>query len=234
MTAQWTTGSDTDLRLILVRHATHADFGRRLTGRSDGASLTAAGAREARELAVRLKAERLTEVQTSPRARARDTAEAIGAESAAPVVVAPELDEIDFGTWTGAAFDALEGNPDWEHWNARRSEARTPGGESMVEAADRIDTHVRSLAETRRGERIALVTHSDMIRGLVARLLGLSLDNLLRFEIGPASITRVEAGLWGARVLSVNEPGWFGAGRINEIGTGREDGDERQPFEAQR
>ena len=39
----------------------------------------------------------------------------------------------------------------------------------------------------------------------IARTLGLSLDNLLRFEIGPASLSRLEAGAWGARVLSLNE-----------------------------
>ena len=44
-----------------------------------------------------------------------------------------------------------------------------------------------------------------MIRALVARVLGLSLDNLLRFEIAPASLSRIEAGTWGARVLSLNE-----------------------------
>jgi broad specificity phosphatase PhoE len=44
-----------------------------------------------------------------------------------------------------------------------------------------------------------------MIRGLVARVLGLSLDNLLRFEIGPASISQIEAGAGWARVLSLNE-----------------------------
>ena len=40
---------------------------------------------------------------------------------------------------------------------------------------------------------------------VVARVLGLSLDHLLRFEIGPASVSRLEAGPWGARVLSLNE-----------------------------
>ena len=123
----------------------------------------------------------------------------------APVTVSDALDEIDFGDWTGAEFAALDGQPQWDAWNASRSTARVPGGESMDEAADRIAAHVETLASTRAGERIALVTHCDMIRALVARTLGLSLDNLLRFEIGPASLSRLEAGVWGARVLSLNE-----------------------------
>ncbi len=118
--------------------------------------------------------------------------------------VVEALDEIDFGDWTGAAFADLHG-PEWDHWNARRATARTPGGESMDEAVGRIASHVEALARDRGGEAIAVVTHSDMIRGLVARVLGLSLDNLLRFEIDPASLSRIQAGPWGARVLSLNE-----------------------------
>ena len=152
-----------------------------------------------------LAGEHLTEIQTSPRERACATAQAVAQATGAPVTVSDALDEIDFGDWTGAEFAALDGQPRWDAWNSRRSTARVPGGESMDEAADRITSHVDALASTRAGERIALVTHCDMIRALVARTLGLSLDNLLRFEIGPASLSRLEAGAWGAKVLSLNE-----------------------------
>lgn len=181
------------------------DFGRRLTGRARGVPLSSEGEREATALARRIAAARPSEVQTSPRERARATAEAIAAASGVPVEVAEPLDEIDFGDWTGAAFPELEGQPLWQDWNGSRSTARCPGGESMAEAADRIERHIAALARTRSGGPIVLVTHADMIRAAVARALGLSLDNLLRFEIGPASISRIEAGAWGARVLGLNE-----------------------------
>ncbi len=198
-------GVPLNVRLFLVRHARHADFGQRLTGRAEGVPLTPEGEAEARALARRLVPESLTEVQTSPRERARRTAEALAEASGAPLTVTEALDEIDFGDWTGAAFEALAGQPLWDDWNARRGTVRAPNGESMEEACLRISAHVGALAEARPGERIALVTHADMIRGLVARVLGLPLDNLLRFEIDPASVSRLEAGPWGARLLSLNE-----------------------------
>ena len=148
--------------------------------------------------------EGLTGIQTSPRERARATTEALAAASGAHLAVEEALDEIDFGDWTGISFEEL-GGPDWDDWNTRRTMARCPNGEGMAEAADRIVRHMEHLVETRGGERVALVTHADMIRGLVARVLGLSLDNLLRFEIGPASISQIEAGAGWARVLSLNE-----------------------------
>jgi broad specificity phosphatase PhoE len=52
---------------------------------------------------------------------------------------------------------------------------------------------------------VALVSHCDIIRGIIAHYLGLPLDNLLRFDIDPASVSRIVVGDWGARVISVNE-----------------------------
>lgn len=167
--------------------------------------LSPEGERQAAALARRMVRETLSEVHTSPRERAHATAEVIGAATRTPVQVVDALDEIDFGDWTGAAFTDLDGQRRWDEWNRHRSIARAPGGESMAEAAERIERHVHQLAQARAGARIAFVTHADMIRALVARVLGLSLDNLLRFEIDPASVSRIEAGPGHARVLGPNE-----------------------------
>lgn len=191
--------------LFLVRHAAHADVGRRLTGRACGVELTEDGERQAIALGARLRSERLDLIQTSPRARTRATAQAIARGTGAPVELAPALDEIDFGDWTGRSFAELEPDPLWRNWNEARGRARPPNGESMVEAADRVTTHAREIARNRPGSRIAIVSHCDILRALVARCLGLPLDNLLRFDIAPASVSRIEIGDWGEHVASLNE-----------------------------
>ena len=167
--------------------------------------LTPAGERQASALAERLSGARLDAIHTSPRERARRTAEAIAARTGASVEVAGALDEIDFGDWTGMAFAELEAEPAWRRWNEARGSASAPRGESMVAAQARIAAHASEIARTRPGARIALVSHCDMLRALVAHYLGLPLDNLLRFEIAPASVSRIEAGSWGGRVLGLNE-----------------------------
>ncbi|WP_309658738.1 MULTISPECIES: histidine phosphatase family protein [unclassified Sphingomonas] len=96
-------------------------------------------------------------------------------------------------------------DPDWTRWNQERGTARIPGGETMAEAQGRIMAHLRRIAHERTGTTGALVTHSDMIRGAVADILGLSLDHVLRFDIDPASVTRVVMGDRGARLLTLNE-----------------------------
>jgi probable phosphoglycerate mutase len=193
--------------LLVVRHAAHADLGARLTGRADGRPLTPEGERQAEAVAQRLKGEALSEVRTSPRLRARMTAEAIARAGGAALVEDPSLDEIDFGDWTGMAFADLDGRPDWDMWNRARAAARPPNGEAMSEVADRIWAHAAALAARRPGERIALVSHCDVIRALVATCLGLSLDHLLRFEVAPASVSRIAVAPWGMTLLGLNDTG---------------------------
>jgi broad specificity phosphatase PhoE len=58
-----------------------------------------------------------------------------------------------------------------------------------------------------------MVTHCDIIRAVIAHVLGLSLDHILRFDIDPASISRLAVGDWGAKILSLNETGAGDLGR---------------------
>ncbi|MEA1082961.1 histidine phosphatase family protein [Sphingomonas sp. CD22] len=194
---------------LLIRHAAHIHLDRRLSGRMDGVPLSDAGRTQAealaRALAARITDEPIDRIVCSPLERTRETAAAIAAACHLP---APEpvdaLVEIDMGDWTGVAFEDLHG-PAWDAWNAERGTARIPGGETMAEAQARIVGWLTQTAAAQDGARIALVSHSDMIRGAVAFALGLPLDHLLRFDIGPASVSRIVVGDWGARLLSLNE-----------------------------
>ena len=106
---------------------------------------------------------------------------------------------------TGRALDSFADDPAWTAWNTDRGTARIPGGETMAEAQARIVALLDRVATGDDGRTVAIVSHADMIRGAVAHVLGLPLDNLLRFDIGPASVTRIVWGDWGARLLSLNE-----------------------------
>jgi probable phosphoglycerate mutase len=191
--------------ILLIRHAAHAHVGHTLSGRMPGLALTEEGERQALELSRRLTGERPDIVQSSPVERARQTAQAIAAACGREVDVAGGLEEVDFGEWTGSSFAELENDPRWRFWNARRSEAEAPGGESMAAAQQRALRHMRETAARQPGGTVAMVTHCDIIRALVAAILGLSLDHILRFDVGPASVTRIAAGDWGARLTSLNE-----------------------------
>lgn len=191
--------------LLLIRHAAHTDFGERFTGRADGAPLSEAGAAQAAALAARLAETPVSAVYASPRLRAQQTAKAVAGPHSVEVETVEALDEIDLGDWTGKRIADLQGDPVFAHWNEARSEAAPPGGEPMAAVADRAHGFARAAAARHAGETVAMVSHADVIRGLVARAIGLDLDNLLRFEVDPASVTTLVAGDWGEKLISLNE-----------------------------
>lgn len=182
----------------LVRHATHDEVGRVLSGRS-AIAINAAGRREAALVAQRLSARRVGCIWSSPLARAVQTAAIL----ARPHRLAPRtidaLDEIDFGEWTGKRFAALEGDPRWREWNTHRGTARAPRGETMAVAATRALDFIRTLE----GEAIC-VSHCDVIRGVAALAIGLDLDHLLRFDCDPASITTLAMEGDAIRLVALN------------------------------
>lgn len=189
-------------KILLIRHAEHADFNQRLSGRGPGVGLTEQGRAQAAALGRRLAPRGVTRVECSPLERARETAAAIAtACGLAPPAVIEALTEIDMGDWTGRALDEFGDDAAWRAWNEQRGSARIPGGESMREAQVRLVGH---MAASPPEGTVVMVTHCDMIRAAVAYVLGLSLDHLLRFDIGPASVTGVAMGDWGAKLLWLN------------------------------
>jgi broad specificity phosphatase PhoE len=191
--------------LLLVRHAAHVELGRTLSGRRRDVALSAEGLEQAEIVADLLAVEPVAAVYSSPRERAYYTARQIAEAHELKVQVSDSLDEVDFGLWTGRSFDDLEGDPAWSEWNEARGTARPPGGESMSEAVARATAALEAIAADHPGACVACVSHCDIIRGVIAHYLGLPLDNLLRFDADPASVSRLALGSWGARVMTVNE-----------------------------
>jgi broad specificity phosphatase PhoE len=191
-------------RLLLIRHASHEEVGRVLSGRSDRCGLSTAGTAEARRLAQRLAADRPAALWCSPRRRARETAAIIGEVLGLGPVADPLLDEIEFGAWTGRSFSTLEDDAAWRGWNAQRGTAPTPGGETMAEAAARILRWIGARAAEQPGAVLAAVTHADPIKAALLAHLGAGLDSHWRLEIAPASCSALELWPGGGRVLGIN------------------------------
>ena len=191
--------------ILLIRHAAHVELGRTLSGRRRDVALSHEGLEQAEIVADLLAVEPLAAVYSSPRERAFYTARSIAEAHELKVGIVDALDEIDFGDWTGVDFNTLEGDPDWCAWNESRETARPPGGESMGEAVARTTAALSAIAAEHPGASVACITHCDIIRGAVAHYLGLPLGNMLRFDVDPASVTRIALGSWGARILTVNE-----------------------------
>jgi ribonuclease H / adenosylcobalamin/alpha-ribazole phosphatase len=191
--------------VLLVRHAAHDDLNCRLSGRGPAPGLNLAGLAQAHALARRLCDVPVAAIHSSPRIRAVETASAIAAECRLPIEVVSAIDEIDFGDWTGCRFEQLDSDPDWRVWNASRSSARPPNGESMQDAVARAETHIIAAADAHPDGTLVMVTHCDIVRGLLCRWRHQSLDRLLDFTIDPASVTRVLVQGAAVQLVSVND-----------------------------
>ena len=190
----------------LIRHASYGLLDHTLGGRSPGHSLNAQGRAEAERLAESMAATKLAAVVSSPLERAQETASAIAARHGLAVATDPDLSEIDFGDWTGADFRSLHAGQAWRAFNSFRSTARIPGGETMLGAQARMVEAVLRLQAAWRDREIAVVSHADPIKAVLAHFLGTPLDLLRRIEIAPASRSVVVLYDEDAKILALNLP----------------------------
>ncbi len=191
-------------RLLFIRHAATDCVASRLAGRDSNVHLNAAGKVQGQRLAHSLKQLRIGKIYSSPQPRARQTAEFLAELTGETVTIAPQLDEIDYGEWTGQSFDDLRGIAQWRNFNSLRSCTRIPGGELMIEVQARVLALMEILCRRHPAMTIALVSHADVIRGALAHCLGMPLDLVLRLEVSPASISIVAMQQYGPRVLCIN------------------------------
>ena len=178
--------------VLLIRHADHPLIGRALAGRDDGIHLSDAGREQAVALAQSLSHAPIACIQSSPRLRCIETAEALAEAFDLPVLIESALDEIDFGKWNGANFESLHRDPAWQIWNTERACARTPGGESMAEAQARIVDHLQSMQQRYAGRTIAMITHAEIIRAAWLHYAGRPLEEWQNVQVAPASVTRLD------------------------------------------
>jgi broad specificity phosphatase PhoE len=193
------------MELVLVRHATCALMDDVLLGRSVDRPLDERGEGQARFIANRLMTIPDLVVESSPRRRARHTAGIIAARRDTIVRIVPQMDEIDFGSWSGQSYEALAADPQWRRWNKYRAVARTPAGDSIRDVQERAMAHFRKLAQTLDGETIAIVTHASVIRSVVLLAMQAPIGEYRNLEVSPASLTRLTLHDMQLQLESLNE-----------------------------
>jgi broad specificity phosphatase PhoE len=174
-----TAGPDLLGEAWLVRHGeTEWSRDHRHTSTTD-LPLTEVGTKVAHSLAQRLAGERFDLVLTSPRRRARTTAELAGFPEAE---VDEDLVEWDYGDYEGiTTVEIRETVPGWTVWTHP-----TPGGETAAEVAERLD---RVVARLRGGRRTLVFGHGHALRALTARWLGQPVLEGRHFVLDTATVS---------------------------------------------
>lgn len=198
--------------LFLIRHGLTAQTGKLLYGQSPGVELDHRGRAQAEDLARRLGPVRLTALYSSPLERCLQTIAPLATSKRLPVVERRELIEMDAGAWTGKTLASLRRKKaEWSIVQTRPSAFGFPGGEGFAEAQDRVVREVERIARRHRRGRVAISTHGDIVRMLLAHYAGAPLDAFQRFVADPVSVSVVEVGRDAhAYVVLMNETGGLG------------------------
>jgi probable phosphomutase (TIGR03848 family) len=182
--------------VLLVRHGrTTANTAGVLAGWTEGVPLDDTGQTQVKALSARLGAVPLAAVVTSPLQRARETATLLleGREGV-PCHEDERVGEVRYGDWSGRDLKKLAKDPLWKVVQSHPSGMTFPGegGESMRAMQERAVAAVRDW-NARLGEDAVyvVVSHGDVIKGVLADALGMHLDQFQRLMVDPGSVSVV-------------------------------------------
>jgi probable phosphoglycerate mutase len=193
-------------RLYLIRHAENDWIGKRLPGWAPGLHLNDRGREQTGHLADLLAGVRFRAFYSSPLERALETAEPIAGRQGLTVETRAGLGEMNVGHWQGRALRVLRRRRLWPIIQRAPTRARFPGGESFAEAQARLVAEIESILGLNPPPlaSIAVVSHADPIKLIIAYYLGLPLDLFQRLAVDPASVSILEMGEGPSRLLRLN------------------------------
>lgn len=180
------------MRLYLIRHSLTPETGKRLSSLDSSISLSAQGMELASQLGEHLAEIPLAAVYTSPHQRCRETASAITRGRTIRPRVARAFIEADYGKWLGRPLKSLYRTKAWNELMANPSRFRFPEGESLTEIQSRAVAGVEELVSRHGEESIAIASHGDIIKVIVAHYLGIPMDLSHRIDPAPASVSIVD------------------------------------------
>jgi probable phosphoglycerate mutase len=134
-------------------------------------------------------------------------AEEISRVTGLRVATDPRLQELDLGDVEGVSGDQMQTR--WpqvhETWRKSPELVTMPGGESLVQLHERTWQAFQAVAEaSSESDTIVVVSHNFAIRAICGTLLGMPLSNFHRMYLHLSSVTRIDRGQMGWRLISYN------------------------------
>jgi broad specificity phosphatase PhoE len=196
------------MRLYLIRHGrTDWNDEKRIMG-VGAVPLNEEGRRTVRELAAALDKDSIRTIYTSTVARALETAEILAEAWGGRIIEEPRLNESHYEQWVGKRYSELSGDPEFQRYSSKPSSSSFSLGEGMAEVQQRaLDAVGRIITETGSGSAAA-VSHSDVIKPVIAHFLGMELDTMHRLSVANASATLMLPGADKNRIVYLNFAPW--------------------------
>lgn len=164
--------------------------------------LSSLGKVQAKLLGEEMKNIRLDEIYASPIKRARLTAQAMGEN----IIFDDDLRELNFGEFEGFTFDEIEKkHPEYLEAMLKKDFSYTfPGGEQMQKFYERVTNAYDKIVKNSKGNRIAIVAHSCVIRCILSYVLINSPDLYWKMHLSNVGVSKISHYNDGGIVKYIN------------------------------
>jgi len=200
------------MQVVLIRHAhSQANAKGILSGRIAGISLSETGLLQAQNLITRLGALKVAQLRISPLERCGQTInpwwQSVGQETNPSVKLVEDenLIEVDYGNWSGKKLSVLSMNKLWKIVQNNPSAMYFPSGEGLAAMQERAMRAIYGSLKSKKKGATLLVSHGDVIKSMVASVLGMHLDDFQRIVIDPASVTIIDFSIDKPRLILLND-----------------------------
>lgn len=151
---------------------------------------------------------------SSPRIRCSSFARHISLQLNIELVINDKLSEIDFGEWEGLTGAQIESNypGQWQQWLDNPNDPAPHGGEASGLFQQRILQGWSQLISQYQGKRILILSHSGVMRAILASVLGLDTTERFRFNVPHACHSQVSVYHLSGK------PDWFQLDQHNSSG----------------
>lgn len=197
-------------KIILLRHAhSVANSAGVLSGQLPGVALSKEGRKQAESLITRIGRSPFHSIRVSPMQRCEETIKpwitSNKVQSFDNYMIDSGIIEVDYGSWSGRKLSGLRREPMWKLIQSKPSKVRFPNGEKLSGMQRRALQSVDEAYLSKREGNHLFVSHGDVIKAMIAGLIGLHLDEFQSLVIDPASISILDFDGEKARLVLFND-----------------------------
>lgn len=194
-------------KIYLIRHGESlANTKGIYQGQTHDTKLSPLGVRQADAVAGRLRTEPIQRIITSPLTRTQQTAGAIARFHPVAIDIHRQIMETNHGAWEGKRVTdiARQWPGIYRMWETHPSRVRFPDGETYDNLQKRVWRWWLATVPYFTGTTV-IVTHDNVIRIILAGVLGMPTDSMWTFELQPTGITIMDVMKKKITVLVIND-----------------------------
>jgi probable phosphoglycerate mutase len=192
--------------LLLIRHGEN-EYTRKgkLAGWTPGVRLNEKGQAQAQAIAHHLAKAPIKAIYSSPLERTLETAAPLAQARKLPVQTLDAVGEVRYGDWTGKSLKMLARTKLWKTVQRFPALMEFPNGETLRAVQARAVNALEEIAKRHPKHLVAIFSHGDVVKLLLAHYLGMPLDMFQRIGVNTGSISSVRLTGGLPMVTKMNE-----------------------------